>query len=137
MADKKLVKEWLDLAQDDFGFANVNLNDKETEYFGLICFHFQQAAEKYLKAFIVANDLRFEKIHDLDTLREICLEKDLDFSELKEECIFLNDFYVESRYPVIVPSVMTRKIAVQAKKSTEKIGYFVKTRLDRHGKAIK
>lgn len=137
MANQKIIKEWLDLAENDFGFADVNLNDKETEYFGLICFHFHQAAEKYLKTFIVANDLRFEKIHDLDTLREICLEKDLDFSELKEECVFLNDFYVESRYPVIVPSVMTGEIAVQAKKSAEKIGSFVKTRLDRHGQAIK
>lgn len=137
MADIKIIKEWLDLAENDFGFANVNLNDKETEYFGLICFHFQQAAEKYLKAFIVANDLRFEKIHDLDTLREICLEKDSNFSNLKEECIFLNDFYIESRYPVIVPSVLTRKIAVQAKNSAERIRNFVKIRLDRHGKATK
>lgn len=137
MADKKIVDEWLNLAQDDFGFADANLNDKETEYFGLICFHFQQAAEKYLKAFIVANDLRFEKIHDLDTLREICLEKDLNFSKLKEECIFLNDFYVESRYPVIVPSVMTREIAIKAKNYAEKIGNFIKIRLDHHGRAIK
>ena len=50
MADKRIVEEWLYTADQDFGFANSSLEDLETTYFGFICFHFQQSAEKYLKS---------------------------------------------------------------------------------------
>lgn len=58
MVNPKIVKEWLDKADEDFGFASSYL-DKEDQFFGQICFHFHQAAEKYLKTFIVANELEF------------------------------------------------------------------------------
>lgn len=62
--DSKITKEWLDRAEDDLGYAKASL-DEELEFFDLICFHFQQAAEKYLKAFVVARGLQFKKIHEL------------------------------------------------------------------------
>lgn len=55
MVDKRVINEWLVKAQEDFGFASSVLDD--STYYAQICFHFQQAAEKYLKAFIVANEL--------------------------------------------------------------------------------
>ncbi len=56
MADGSLVTEWLTKADEDFDFARVNLEERKN-FFAQICFHFQQAAEKYLKAFIVAKEL--------------------------------------------------------------------------------
>ena len=129
MASSKVVREWLNLADEDFGFASVNLDDLETQYFGLICFHFQQAAEKYFKAYIVAKNLKFEKIHDLDSLRQLCLASNSDFSELEDECLFLNDFYVEARYPMVVPSPKTRDIANKAKESAQSIRDLVQKKL--------
>jgi len=67
MADPQLVQEWLDKAEEDFGFAASVI--KESPYYAQICFHFHQAAEKYLKAHIIAHDLKFEKIHDLPLCR--------------------------------------------------------------------
>ena len=47
----------------DFEFACACIED--TDYFAQICFHFQQAAEKYLKAFIIANKLQFRPVASL------------------------------------------------------------------------
>lgn len=126
MADRKVVDEWLRLADEDFGFAVSNLDDPATSYFAPICFHFHQAAEKYFKAFIVAHNLVFEKIHDLDVLRARCEANEPRFAESRDACLFLNDFYVETRYPIIVPVVMTREEAEGAKRAAEQIRSLVK-----------
>ncbi|MBI2326388.1 HEPN domain-containing protein [Candidatus Collierbacteria bacterium] len=129
MVDSKVYKNWFDLAEEDYGFASANLADSDTQYFGLICFHFQQAAEKYFKTFIVAHDLKFEKIHDLGVLCQTCITKDNNFLSLEDDCNLLSDFYVESRYPVIIPSPKTREIASQAKESVERIREVVRNSL--------
>ena len=50
MPSEKIIEEWLEKADEDFGFASLNLNDPESPYYAQICFHFQQAAEKYLNS---------------------------------------------------------------------------------------
>lgn len=87
MVDKKIVNEWLSEADEDFHFALFALKEGD-RFFSRICFHFQQAAEKYLKAFIVAEELEFKKIHNLRALLEICKKKDKEFEELREDCLF-------------------------------------------------
>ena len=61
MAEPRLVNDWLKKAEEDFGFASSVLED--STFYAQICFHFHQAAEEFLKAFIVARDLNFQKIH--------------------------------------------------------------------------
>lgn len=63
MVDPAIVKEWIAKADEDYRFAEVNLR-QERDFFPQICFHYQQAAEKFLKAFIVARDLEFRKTHE-------------------------------------------------------------------------
>ncbi|MFH0729399.1 MAG: HEPN domain-containing protein [Pseudomonadota bacterium] len=63
MADHQIVKEWLKKADEDLNFASSIIND--STFYAQLCFHFHQASEKYFKAFIVAHDLEFMKIHDL------------------------------------------------------------------------
>lgn len=74
MVDRRLVDEWLAKADEDYGFASSIIQD--STYYAQICFHFHQAAEKYLKTYIVANELPFEKIHDLLILLKTCCTKD-------------------------------------------------------------
>ena len=50
MADPKLIQEWLQKADEDLGFAASIVED--SPFYAQICFHFQQAAEKYLKTII-------------------------------------------------------------------------------------
>lgn len=71
MADLEIVLEWVAKSEEDFEFAALNLRHGHP-FFAQICFHFHQAAEKYLKSFIIARDLEFRKIHDLGLLLKIC-----------------------------------------------------------------
>jgi len=126
MVDFKIVDEWLDKAERDFQFAIRALNRGE-RFYELICFHFQQAGEKYLKAYIVANELEFKKIHDLGELIQICQRKNSDFKLLEKEAKFLTDFYLEPRYPEEIQQISYPKsIANKAQKAAGKIQKFVK-----------
>jgi HEPN domain-containing protein len=125
MADPSVVKEWLGKADDDFLFAEANLRE-ESGFYAQLCFHFQQAAEKYLKAYIIGKELPFDRVHDLVHLLKTCAVHSPEFSELKEECIFLNTAYIETRYPVHWPTEYTRETAVEAHAAAEKIARMVR-----------
>ena len=127
MADPQLVQEWLDKAEEDFGFAASVI--KESPYYAQICFHFHQAAEKYLKAYIVAYDLAFEKIHDLPVLLKICMQRDSDLQIILEDCKFLNRYYIEARYPVHWPASYDQEETQKAKSAAEHIRDAIKNRL--------
>ena len=128
MVDTEIVREWLQKADEDFEFARVNLQERKP-FHAQICFHFHQAAEKYLKAYIIANELEFLKIHDLPMLLKICLSRDPSFEQLLDGCEYLNAFYIEARYPVHWPTNFSYGEAKKSLQYAEKIGSFIKERL--------
>jgi HEPN domain-containing protein len=128
MVDVSIVQEWIDKADEDFEFALVNLQEGKP-FIAQVCFHFQQAAEKYLKGYIVAKDLGFRKTHDLSMLLSICISQESTFEALSEECEYLNTFYVESRYPVHWPTDFSRAEAQKSSQAAEKIRSFVRNKL--------
>jgi HEPN domain-containing protein len=130
MADPAIVREWLEKADEDFGFARSSML-QESAFHAQICFHFQQAAEKYLKAFIIAKGLGFSKVHDLVHLLRICTAQSSAFCGLEEDCIFLNTAYIETRYPVHWPINYTRETAEQALTSAERIAKVVRDQVQR------
>jgi len=128
MNDNPLFQQWIEKADEDFYFASHYIEDEE-HFFAPLCFHFHQAAEKYLKSFIVAHHLSFRKIHNLKELVQICVGKDDSFSNILDECIYLNQFYIETRYPVHWPTGFTKKDAYEAKENALAIGTFIKDKL--------
>ena len=128
MADPAIVGEWLGKADEDFLFAEANLRE-DNGFFAQICFHFQQSAEKYLKAYIIAKGLKLEKVHDLLYLLRTCIAHDASFSVLQEQCILLNAAYIETRYPVHWPTDYTRETAEQAHSAAADIAGLVRERL--------
>jgi HEPN domain-containing protein len=128
MVDRRLIIEWLAKADEDYGFASSVI--KDSVYYGQICFHYQQAAEKYLKAFIVAHELLFEKIHDLLILLSVCSRKEPTLTEMKNDCTFLNRFYINTRYPVHWPTNHTMDDAFSAQKAAQNIGNTIKKLLE-------
>lgn len=98
MAHRLLILEWLYKADQDFGLALLTLQDTNRSFYDQICTSFHQAVEKYLKAYIVAHELSFRKLHDLEKLLRTCITHDATISSLEEACRFLNPFYVELRY---------------------------------------
>lgn len=128
MADPELVKRWIQKADEDFGYAALSLKEEFT-FFPQICWHFQQAAEKYLKAYIVAYDLEFRKIHDLAALLHICEKYNPAFSALQEQCTYLQKYYVESRYPVLWETSCSKDETHMARQAPQKIIEFIKKAL--------
>jgi HEPN domain-containing protein len=119
MVDKRLIREWIEKADEDFGFACSVIED--SSYYAQICFHFQQAAEKYLKAFIVAYELEFRKSHELLELLGICRAQDQTFASIEDECNYLNRFYIDTRYPVHWPANYDKEDALKAQKAAKNI----------------
>ncbi|MEW6684607.1 MAG: HEPN domain-containing protein [Candidatus Edwardsbacteria bacterium] len=134
MVDEKIIREWLNKAEEDFCFASLNLANHSNTFFTQICFHFQQAAEKYLKTYIVACELSFRRIHDLPELLKICQAHQSSFSKLKKACEFLTDFYVDTRYPVHWPTEISRDEAEMAQQMAGEIRDFVKGAIINHRK---
>ncbi len=128
MVDSAIIREWLDKADEDFEFARINLEEKKP-FFAHICFHFQQAAEKYLKAFIVAHELEFRKIHELPMLLKTCVSKDPSLNRLKEDCEYLTVYYVETRYPVHWPTNFSDRETQKAFQSASRVRTLMKEKL--------
>jgi len=94
---KKQVENWILLADQDLCAAEILLKD-HSPLTNIVAFHCQQAIEKYLKAFLVENDVPLVKTHDLIKLNGMIKEvKDLGIDSKK--LIIINEVYVESRYP--------------------------------------
>lgn len=123
--------EWLFKADEDFAFATGSL-ERELEYYGPICLHFHEAGEKYLKAYIVAFELPFGKIHDLEKLVAVCAAHDASFSVLVESARALNPFYTEVRYPGETYIRATKALAIASFENAEQIQRFVREKLGIH-----
>ena len=119
MVDPKLVEDWIKKADEDLLYGKSSL-EEGLEFYPQICFHFHQAVEKYLKAYIMAKEQDFQKTHDLTKLIQICAKDDTDFNSLNDLVSELNPYYIETRYPEFVTSV-DRFQTEEALKTAEQI----------------
>ena len=94
----ELVKEWMHKAEHDLGMAQLALENRP-EYADAICFHCQQATEKYLKSYLVFLGIRFERKHDLDYLLDLIADKAPVGDAWYELAERLDGYAVEVRYP--------------------------------------
>jgi HEPN domain-containing protein len=63
-AERDLARQWLAKACNDLLNADNNLKSEVVPY-DTVCFHCQQAAEKPLKAYLVARGVQPASTHDL------------------------------------------------------------------------
>jgi HEPN domain-containing protein len=99
MGKAEILQQWLNKANDDLRAAEYLSTMHHPTPDEIICFHCQQAEEKYLKAFIFIHDIEPEKTHDLEALLKICQEYNTSFSLLLSKLQFLNEYAVIPRYP--------------------------------------
>ena len=64
MIENNLIFEWFEKADHDLGSAIVIYHNLP-KYHDTICFHCQQATEKYIKGVLFANSIKFKRKHDL------------------------------------------------------------------------
>ncbi len=101
MSNEEIFEEWEAYALDDEKVAEMILREDGPP--NPLCFHAQQMAEKYLKAYLLRSGKRFEKKHQLVYLLDLCREIDDSFVELTDDAALLMAFYIETRYPGDIP----------------------------------
>ena len=93
------VVEWIRFADTDLATAEF-LQGMHPQPLEIICYHCQQSAEKYLKGYLIYKGIEEPpKIHDLDTLSEMCLSFDSRFSSIDKACSVLTLYGIQPRYP--------------------------------------
>jgi HEPN domain-containing protein len=97
LGQKDYLKNWLFRANEDILVIENLFNSQPELFASSICFHAQQAIEKFLKAFLVYHDIDFPKTHDLDFLLMEC--KKINDKIFDIDLGNLTDFGVSMRYP--------------------------------------
>ena len=62
--------------------------------------HCQQAAEKFLKSFLIFAEVKIPKIHDLTELYKLCIDIDSSIQFDLDYLINLTEYAVEMRYSI-------------------------------------
>lgn len=93
-----LPGDWFEKARRDLRRVEVLLADDDIEGAG---FHLQQAAEKYLKGYLLGRGWPLKRTHDLEVLVNEAMTHDDRFEKYLDACIVAREFYVEERYPFI------------------------------------
>ncbi len=94
--DRDVVFGWLRKADSDL--TNAELCLAAGKSLDTACFHCQQAAEKSLKAYLIANKAEFPFIHDLKRLLAFCLQLDSAFDAFTADVLRLTPYAVATRY---------------------------------------
>ena len=127
---REYVQMWLDKANSDLKNADIILAAQtESPPLDTVCFHCQQAAEKFIKAFLVFNGKPFPFSHNLADLVAVCMQVDPAFAAIQRKAETLTPFAVEIRYPddFYMP---TRQETQEAFAIAAEIKAFIYARLD-------
>jgi HEPN domain-containing protein len=95
---RKTTREWVRKAEDDYRLA-AEIALLRRPFNDQLCFHCQQAAEKFLKALLEELGLAVAKNHDLELLLDKLLPHHPSLRSLRRGLKFLTNFAVAIRYP--------------------------------------
>jgi len=123
---REIAKEWVVKAEEDYDSADTLLYGRESPIVATACFHCQQCAEKYLKAFLEEHKVDFPRNHELISLLNLCLEIDGDFETLIKDLRRLEGFAVSVRYPGVN---VKSKTAEEALLAAGRVRGFVRSKL--------
>jgi HEPN domain-containing protein len=95
---RRILAEWLGKANTDLDLA-VHLVDEGAIFPNAIAFNSQQAAEKYIKAYLAWHEVDFPKTHDLERLLDLVEPVDANLATSLRDAIVLTPYGAELRYP--------------------------------------
>lgn len=93
---REYVQGWLRKAENDMKIAlrEMQADDSASD---AVCFHFQQAAEKLLKAYLIWRETEYKPTHNIEVLLAACEKHDPAFKDLRR-VESLTPYAVEVRY---------------------------------------
>jgi HEPN domain-containing protein len=108
------LEEWIAKAEADAEVAHELLNLHNENISDAVCFHCQQAVEKYLKAlFLLVVTTEPPKTHDLVLLLQEIRPHYPDLPDYSEEATLLTHYAVTNRYPGITATYEEAAQAVE------------------------
>jgi HEPN domain-containing protein len=124
-------RRWFEQAKYDLKTSRWNAKGG---LFAPACFWAQQSAEKAVKAYLYFKGERFVIGHSVAELLERCKSYDKKFKTLIRVGVFLDRFYIPTRYPNGLPGgvpayTYQKKDSIEAIKMAQKILDFVLNRL--------
>ncbi len=96
---KAATRDWVQKAEHDFLAATDLARRTKLPLHDMVCFHCQQAAEKYLKARLEEASIHFPKTHDLESILHLLTPVEPLWSALLPATKRLKPFGVLIRYP--------------------------------------
>ena len=121
-----LTQEWIDRAEGDYLMAQLAMSAGDTPIPEGVCFHAQQCAEKYLKAYLQEQFVEFPFRHQLMPLLDLCLPFDPRFGDLRAMLSELDGYAVATRYPGLTISL---EMAISALDSAQRVRQFIRGNL--------
>ena len=103
-AYRTITQEWLNKARSDYLFAEASLREF-SGFYTQICVLCHDSVKKYLKAFLIAQGKRPDRIHDLLALLNECSQIDTTLDAISTQCGILNDYYIPLKYPSHYPEI--------------------------------
>jgi HEPN domain-containing protein len=94
------ARQWQEIATMDLDLADHVAKTMWPKPFHLICYHCQQAVEKYLKSYLVLYGQEPPHTHDLDDLCKRCQKYAPSFADVADICTELTAYGVQPRYPM-------------------------------------
>ena len=95
---RTMVKDWMYKAELDMKAAETLVVDGPLLHFPA-CAHWEQAAEKYLKAYLTSKQVEFPKTHSIQALLDVIKTVDAGLATKLAGAAALTPFGVEMRYP--------------------------------------
>ena len=93
----EVLRQWVRKAEHDLEAASRIMAIEEGCPFDTVCFHCQQAAEKYLKCLLTYLGIQAPRTHDLQALA-VLIPSEQRFEVRVEELAELNPYAVNVRY---------------------------------------
>jgi len=124
---KPLTLEWVQKAEADFLTAMREYRARKAPNYDAVCFHTQQAAEKYLKAVLQENSVSIPRLHSLAELLALVSKLDGSYFLIQTDLNTMEGYAVQFRYPGLSADKAEAKAALQASK---RVRGFVRDKLD-------
>jgi HEPN domain-containing protein len=129
---RDISKKWLEEAINDYEMGNILLN---SEKFNGAVFHYQQAAEKALKACLYYYDQQPWGHSLFKLIQDLRASGHEDFKKFENFAREIDRHYTTTRYPDALPNlspkeVYDEQISVEIKEKVEKILDFIQIKLE-------
>ena len=119
MVDSMKYKDWIEKSKSDYNAAKtLKENDCGND---IVAFHCQQSIEKCFKGYLLKNLGQIIQGHSLIYLCQQSIKINDSFKGYLKDCAFINQYYIETRYPSDTPLIVSNEDADECLKITNKI----------------